>query len=521
MDTTASKWELKGKLASKVAAAVFLSIVIIEAVILVPSYFNYERDLLLRLERVGRASFISAFRVQSHATERDLPIFGKLIARKGEVVGGSFHHPDGRYIGRFGNPPEIKPRKELKSSAQLRSADGQWLDVVWPATETNLPWTIVGRLDARWVSHELQMFLWRILGLVLLISFVVCGATVLILHFLVLQRVRSLCKWLLGIDFNSENTPDAFPDVDKNDELGQMALMLHDTVDRAAGKLSQIRDDRAALDEANYRLERIIQDRTRELRVSRDTAELANRAKTEFLAHMSHELRTPLNAILGFSEILKGQMFGPLGNDKYTEYVAGIGDAGEHLTHIIGDILDVSQVEMGELEIYDDEVELLEIASDCTAMVRERAFSAKIDLSMEVEKDLPNMRADGRRVKQILLNLLSNAIKFTPEKGKVGIHAGLGPNNGIVLRVSDTGIGIPEEDIADILKPFGQVKDAYTSTSQEGVGLGLPLVKSLTELHGGTLDIDSTPGKGTSVSVAFPPERTIQAGRSLSERAAS
>ena len=266
------KWSLRDNLASKVAAAVFLSIVIIEAVILIPSYHNYERDLLLRLEQVGRASIVSAFLAQETPNKRNLSALERAIVREKEVAGGRLYHPNGSIIGEFGFLPDLKPGPEMKTAIKRRSPDGQWLEVVWPPEVTKLPWTVAGRLDARWIKTELIRFVWRIAGLVILISLVVCSATVLILHFLVLGRVRALGNWLFGIDFESENLPQDFPKVNKDDEIGQMASILKDTVEHAARNLSQIRSDRAVLDEDNQKLEEIIEHRTQELRLSKEAA---------------------------------------------------------------------------------------------------------------------------------------------------------------------------------------------------------------------------------------------------------
>jgi len=242
---------------------------------------------------------------------------------------------------------------------------------------------------------------------------------------------------------------------------------------------------------------------------AKERAELANRAKTEFLAHMSHELRTPLNAVLGYSDMLRGQFLGPLGNDGYLDYVGNIHSAGEHLLGVLSDILDVSKVEAGELEIEDGEVDIRETVADCWKMVMEKADLGRVALKVSVEPGLPRLRGDHRRLKQVLLNLLTNAIKFTRKRGTVTVTATLRDGGGIDLAVSDTGIGIAPKDIPRVLRPFGQVKEAYVSRPGEGSGLGLSLANALVELHGGTFTIESRPGEGTTVTAAFPPHRTI------------
>jgi signal transduction histidine kinase len=244
---------------------------------------------------------------------------------------------------------------------------------------------------------------------------------------------------------------------------------------------------------------------------ARDEANHANRAKSEFLAHMSHELRTPLNAINGFSEIIKDEMFGPVA-PRYRDYAADIYRSGMHLTALINDVLDLSKIEAGKLEIDEELIEPAAIVESCLRLMRDRAHKASLRLHTDLPHDLPRLRADERLVKQVLLNLLTNAIKFTPEGGRVIVAVRAAENGALAFAVHDTGIGIAAEDIPRVLEPYGQVATAR-NRNPDGTGLGLPLVKKMIELHAGTLALDSTPGVGTIATVTFPRERVIAADR--------
>ncbi len=223
------------------------------------------------------------------------------------------------------------------------------------------------------------------------------------------------------------------------------------------------------------------------------------------MANMSHELRTPLNAIIGFSDVMAHEMFGPLGTKRYIEYAQDVHASGEHLLSLINDVLDMAKVEVNKLELAEEAVDIGSLVDACLRLVRERSHSGRVRLSAVVPPNLPPILADVRRLKQILLNLLTNAIKFTLAEGLVTVRIEL-DNTGIRLIVSDTGIGIAASDMDRALSPFGQI-DSGLARRYEGTGLGLPLARSMVELHGGRLEITSTPNEGTTVTVWLPPTR--------------
>ena len=249
-----------------------------------------------------------------------------------------------------------------------------------------------------------------------------------------------------------------------------------------------------------------IQTHNESLMTARQQAQTADRMKSEFLANMSHELRTPLNAIIGFSEIIKDDMCGAVGAVKYRDYAGDIHESGRHLLGLINDILDLSKVESGVAELQEEVVGIRELVGSVTTMVNGRAGEAGVELEFDPPNDVPALRADERKLKQILVNLLTNAVKFTPAGGKVTLRTWSSAESGYVFQIIDTGIGIALEDIPKALAPFQQI-DGALNRQYEGTGLGLPLTKALVEIHGGSLDLQSEVGVGTTVTVRFPAER--------------
>ena len=235
-------------------------------------------------------------------------------------------------------------------------------------------------------------------------------------------------------------------------------------------------------------------------------AETASQAKSEFLANMSHELRTPLNAILGFSDIMKGEVFGSLGSTQYLEYSEHIHTSGQHLLGLINDILDLAKIEAGRFSVHAVELNMREAVHNALKLFEVRAIDARIDFKMDVEKDLPHLLADERGIHQILLNLVSNAVKFTPTGGTVTVFARRASNGGMDVGVADTGVGIDPSDVNTVFEAFGQGRHDIANI-EKGTGLGLPIVRGLVEAHGGKIKLESHLGKGTTFTCWFPRER--------------
>ncbi|MGF1631020.1 MAG: ATP-binding protein [Kiloniellaceae bacterium] len=299
------------------------------------------------------------------------------------------------------------------------------------------------------------------------------------------------------------------PSGSRNDEVSRMAAALEQL------RLNGLRVEQAerGLRRANAYLEQRVLERTAELERARLQAEEANRAKTEFLANMSHDLRTPLNAILGFSEIMRARAYGELGSPRYEEYVEDIHHSGSLLTSLINDLLDIAKVEAGKYELVEEQVDIEQLIQSCLRQVAPAVEAGGQHLTVTVAAGTPALLGDKRVLVQILNNLLSNAIKFTSQGGGIAVKGWSDAQGRILLSVTDDGIGMTEEGVAKALRPFEQAHSAR-AREHKGTGLGLHLCDNFMRLFGGTLKIESQAGEGTTVTVAFPPERAVTARRS-------
>jgi NO-binding membrane sensor protein with MHYT domain/anti-sigma regulatory factor (Ser/Thr protein kinase) len=264
--------------------------------------------------------------------------------------------------------------------------------------------------------------------------------------------------------------------------------------------------ERSVLEAARLREHVAVLEATKlELSSALAKAAAANEAKSQFLATMSHELRTPLNAIIGFSEIVNSEVFGPIGNERYRSYQEDILQSTKHLLGLINDILDLTKLDAGAFELRENAIDPKDTITQSVHLMQSLAAKGNVKLTVSVDDSIPRLRADEKRLRQILLNLLANAVKFTPSGGTVSTSAIL-HNAGLDIVIADSGIGMKSEDIPRALESFGQI-DSTLARKYDGTGLGLPLAKRLIELHGGTLRIESTVGTGTTVTVSLPKDR--------------
>ncbi len=481
------------KLCRRIAFVVFIAILSIEGAILIPSVVNFERDLVKRLELEGFQTVQSIFRLSApFATQKNLLAAAAKQMENSKLRGGVLFSQEGKPLGGFGEKIELSKNLASKRSMHMEEVkSGQRYEIMWGPENLGKPYFMIAKLDSSWIRFELIKFVGRIIGLVFLIAFFVTSVTSIILGSMVLKPVLAIRKNLLAASEDPTN-PDRYKiDNASEDELGDVIKAFNQMAERIATDFDAL------------------EAKEQELLHSKIMAERANEEKSSFLAKMSHELRTPLNAIIGFADVIKSEIMGPLNNDHYKEYAKDIESSGQHLLALINDILDLSKAEAGKLELYEEPFDIEDCLTSALRIIDPLAQKKGLIIEVEMTEKLPPLLADERRFKQILLNLLSNAVKFTPARGRVTVFVKIGQTGEFLVSIRDTGIGIAKDRLTFVLEEFSCVENIETK-SIEGTGLGLPLTKLLIEHHGGLMDVESVEGKGTTVHFSFPASRLVE-----------
>ncbi len=487
------------KFQSKIFAKVLLFVCASILVILFSSFYVFDRleydqktaGLIKQQKFITQSqAIIIPQYILDHDEERIALILSGILSNP-IIIGVAIYATDGQILYRFGKF-ESETYRVFNATHNITNFDGSGVNslgrLLTAATDRHIVEALQQRRD-----------FYAIVFIILFVAIVV--ATYSSIHLIVAIPLNRL---IAAIKKSRDGKPISV-NWKSRDEIGLLISEFQNLEDRQFRVQAQLRH------ELDHR-ERILTD----LRKMKDAAEQASRAKTEFLATMSHELRTPLNAIIGFSEVIKNEAFGRMNVPQYREYSIDIHNSGIHLLAIINDILDMSKIEAGEMTPVEKPFDLARVAGSTVRLISEAAAKANIELISDIPDHLPAFYGDERMIKQILINLLSNAVKFTPENGKITLAA-TADAEGFLISVADTGIGIPADKIETVLEPFGQV-DSRLERAYEGTGLGLPLVKSMVELHGGSLAINSRVGGGTTIRIRFPGSR-VYAGAAESRPA--
>jgi signal transduction histidine kinase len=495
------------RLCWSVATGVFFAILVVEAAILLFSVNNYERDRLAELEReslVVARSIVRSFDVLENSGV-SLADVGEGLRINSVLIGAEFYDEAGTKISGFGELPDMSFGGASDSETMNRKITMPYarLDLYWTPSQLKEPYFVSARIDTSEIGAQVNAFIWRIIGLVLLISVFVTVVTMVVLERMVLSPIRDLRDGLLVAGSDSDHSVKHLLPAVRSDELGEVIQAFNQMIQQTGKNFGQIKKQGKELAKHRDQLELLVSKRTAKLEVAKKNAEAANKAKSQFMAHMSHELRTPLNAIIGFSQMWIDQVMGPIKNPTYIEYANDINKSGSQLLQIISGILDLTKIEDGDTDIELSEIDLNNTLADCLSEFEYDISLKSLKLSTNVASELSVFRADQKLLNQIINNIVGNAVKFTKQDGHININAYLVEDGSISIKISDTGVGIQTKDLAMVLEPFGQARDS-AHVAHEGTGLGLPLAKRLTELHGGTLEISSEFGRGTTVSTTFP-----------------
>lgn len=501
------------KLCWRVTSVVFASIMVVEAIVLLPSFWQYRDGRIEFYAATATAAVSAAFSAAPRAGAElsDLDAAMRGAANDTRIVGLRLLDAECRSRVVVGTKPPEGPRASCGNERRV-SYDSGNIVVSVPVARIGVG-AVEVVVDGRHLRADLVGFVTRISGLVAIISAVVTVTTMLMLQILVLGRLVMLDEFLSRVAPNATGLRARSLPPGPRDELGSVIAHFNGLLHRLGGAMAFLQQKETQLQRLNLSLEDTVRERTGELERAKDAAERSNKAKTDFLANMSHELRTPLNAIIGFSEIMKVETFGPMGNTRYAEYACDIHGSGRHLLSIVDMLLNMTAIESGRFALAEEAFESLDPVDEVLRMARPMADERGIRLETgEVEP--ATLFGDRQLLRQALANLAVNAIKFTPEHaGKTIILSGRHGSLGYEFAVADEGIGIPADKIDLVLSAFGQV-EAVRSRKFGGVGLGLPFALRIAIAHGGALELESEVGVGTTARLRLPASRLRAPGGS-------
>jgi signal transduction histidine kinase len=469
------------RLCWRITGAVFFAILSIEGAILFFSIQNFERDRLFELER--EAQVIARVIIHEASLQNNIStaisIVGPRLRQNTVLLGAQVFDLKGNFIGEFGQLPKTElPLKNVpKKTVRIRLLDSAKMDFIWPPQHTKSRFVIAARIDTSEISGKVSSFIWRIIGLVMLITSVVTLVTMLILERLVLRPIRLLNSAFLEFSKNPHQPIQGPSFISGTDELHQ--------VTEEFGKMAiQLQESFA------------------DLKLASDAAKEANCAKSTFLSSMSHELRTPLNSILGFSQLMIENKTEKL-SEKQLSWAQYIVTSGQHLLTLINEILDLSKIESGKVELSIEEVAPWNIINDFIANISSEASRRKIKIiPLQSDPFLTAVYADKTRFRQVVLNLLSNAIKYNRDAGKVVIDAEQLNNTMLRIKFTDTGCGMKTSSQSEVFEPFSRL--GQEASQIEGTGIGLAISKKLIEQMNGAMDFKSKPGQGSEFWIDVP-----------------
>lgn len=438
-----------------------------------------EREGLVIARAIMRES------INHNDIEKSILEIGPRMRDNTVLIGLRMFDDSGELLGQFGNLPNfsLSQTKDNLSAQYSYNTAQQTMDIVWPAKRSYQSIILVGRIDIREIEPQVDAFIWRIVGLVLLITTILTIVTMLALDRLVLKSVRQIHHTVAEIAKNPKDHSvqklsdfgiDELQDVTRNFDL--LILRLKEAFDQ--------------IEKQNMELLKI------------KLAEQSNLAKHNFMASMSHELRTPLNAILGFADMIYNQYLGPIEEKKYIQYADDISNSGKHLLSLVDKVLDIERIEAGDFDLNKEDINVIDMLKECKGLYTSQAREKNIALSFNMSDELRPLIADRISLKLIFSHLISNAIQYTPDDGQVDVCA-CHKDDTFILRIKDTGVGIPEDQLARIKEPFSH-HETDPHHSQQGIGLGLAISSGLVELHKGNITFVSVIDQGTTVTVEIP-----------------